>query len=46
MIDEYCKRYPELSREEIMNRNPDPATVHVDEAAARAADAADRLCGG
>ena len=46
MINEYCKRYPELSREEIMNRNPDPTTVYVDEAAARAADAADRLRGG
>ena len=46
MIDEYCKRYPELSREEIIKRNPDPTTVHVDEAAARADDAADRLRGG
>ena len=46
MINEYCKRYPELSREEIMNRNPDPTTVYVDEAAARAADAADRLKSG
>ena len=46
MIDEYCKRYPELSREEIIKRNPDPNGFEVDEAAARADDAADRLRGG
>ena len=45
MIDAYCEFYPELSREEIMQRNPDPATGHVDEAAARAA-AEGRLRGG
>ena len=46
MIDAYCELYPELSREEIMKRNPDPATGHVDEAAARAAAAEGRLHGG
>lgn len=46
MIDAYCEFYPELSREEIMQRNPDPATGHVDEAAARAAAAEGRLRGG
>ena len=45
-IDHICSRYPELSREEIMKRNPDPATGHVDEAATRAAAAAGRLHGG
>ena len=45
-IDHICSRYPELSREEIMKRNPDPATGHVDEAAARADEAEGRLHGG
>lgn len=45
-IDHICSRYPELSREEVMQRNPDPATGHIDEAAARAAEAEGRLRGG
>jgi hypothetical protein len=46
MIDEYCKRYPELSREEIMNRNPDPATSHIDQELADATRREGRLHGG
>ena len=46
MIDAYCKFYPELSREEIIQRNPDPAGFQVNEAAARADEAEDRLTGG
>ncbi|NBI11315.1 hypothetical protein D1641_15065 [Colidextribacter sp. OB.20] len=42
-VDDLCKKYPELSREEIMHRFPDPATSHIDEAAARADAAEDRL---
>ena len=45
-IDHICSRYPELSREEIIQRNPDPAGFQVNEAAARADEAADRLTGG
>ena len=46
MIDEYCKRYPELSREEIMNRNPDPSTSHIDQELADATREEGRLHGG
>ena len=46
MIDEYCKRYPELSREEIMNRNPDPSTSHIDQELADATRREGRLHGG
>lgn len=35
MIDAACKKYPELSREEIMQRIPDSAGIHVDEEAAQ-----------
>ena len=42
MIDAICKKYPELSREEIMDRNPDLAGIHVDKEAA-ADDAAKGL---
>lgn len=45
-IDHICSRYPELSREEIIQRNPDPAGFQVNEAAARADEAEDRLTGG
>ena len=42
MIDAICKKYPELSREEIMDRNPDLAGSYVDKEAA-ADDAAKGL---
>lgn len=34
MIDAICKKYPNLSREEIMDRNPDLAGLHVNKEAA------------
>ena len=46
MIGEYCRRYPELSREEIMDRNPDPANSHIDEELAAATREEGRLHGG
>lgn len=36
MIDAYCEFYPELSREEIIKRNPDPSTITVDEETVKA----------
>ena len=39
MIDAICKKYPELSREEIIDRNPDLSKTYVDwEQAAREAE--------
>ncbi len=46
MIDAYCKFYPELSREEIIKRNPDTSIISVDEETVRANIEAGRLHGG
>ena len=46
MIDAYCEFYPELSREEIIKRNPDPSTLRVDEELAAATREEGRLHGG
>ena len=46
MIDAYCKLYPELSREEIIKRNPDTSIISVDEETVRANIEAGRLHGG
>ena len=42
MIDAICKKYPDFSREEVMDRNPDLAGIYVDKEAA-ADDAAKGL---
>ena len=46
MIDAYCKFYPELSREEVIKRNPDPSTLGIDEESAIASREEGRLHGG
>ena len=46
MIDAYCEFYPELSREEIIKRNPDPSTLRVNEELAAATREEGRLHGG
>ena len=46
MIDAYCELYPELSREEIIKRNPDTSIISVDEETVRANIEAGRLHGG
>ena len=46
MIDAYCEFYPELSREEIIKRNPDPSTLRIDEESATASKEDGRLHGG
>ena len=46
MIDAYCKFYPELSREEVIKRNPDLSTLGIDEASAIASREEGRLHGG
>ena len=45
-IDHICSRYPELSREEIIKRNPDPSGFEVDKEAAAANREEGRLHGG
>lgn len=46
MIDAYCELYPELSREEIIKRNPDTSIISIDEETVRANIEAGRLHGG